>query len=585
MHLWLPTRGADGSTVLFNGWLDDCEDIASILGVGPDNPALLYAAAVARWGSGADSRLNGSYCAIVERADGTLRLARSPWSAPPLHFANDAQRAIVASVPRVLIATGVSNELDPVKLADSLVGNFSDEERGWYLGTHRVPQGAIVHLERGSQRFERWYDPHAVAQVRLGCDQDYVDAARELLQRATRHALKGVTKPAIALSGGLDSALAADEILHQLPSGLRLNSFTFRPDSAWDGLLAPDQMGDEKSFVDAFAAMHPALETAFTRNEGGGFDHRQSELFAAMGIAPSYMPNYYVYHGVWLGARDAGCDWLFDATLGNQTLSNDGRWSYVEHLLHLRWRQLGLTLTSRRGDPRPLWRKVASLSLLPLLPQPWRNPIRRLRHPHLKATNAMATMIAPRHAAAMSVEERARGQGAWHDTAYPRSRREAVSLDYHGADYEAADVHQGFEQIYGLRRRDVMAYRPLIEFCLGLPTGQFVRDGEERWLAKRLAAGRIPENQRLNPRYGRHDVDWHARLGRRRGEMLAEIDRLSESEEVSHLLDYPKMREMLQDWPEETPLDPEDWIPREIAIPRALTTARFIHFVSGRNNI
>ena len=581
----MPAQGPDGSTVLFNGWLDDSEEIAALLGIAPESAALLYAAAVARWGSGADARLSGSYCAVVERMDGTVRLSRSPWSAPPLHFANDRQRAIVSSVPRVLIAAGVASQLDPIKLADSLVGNFSDEQRGWYLGTHRVPQGAIVHLGRGSERFERWYDPHAVAPVRMGCDEDYLDAARELLQRATRQALKGVAKPAVALSGGLDSALAADAILRQLPTGQRLNSFTFRPDSAWDGRLQPDQMGDEKPFVDAFAAMHPALQTSFTRNEGGGFDHRQNELFAAMGIAPSYMPNYYVYHGVWQGARDAGCDWLLDATLGNQTLSNDGRWSYVEHLLRLRWRQLGLTLSSRRGDPRPLWRKFASLSLLPLLPQTWRDPIRRLRHPQLAAMSAMETMIAPRHAVALSVEDRARGQGAWRDSTYPRSRREAVALDYHGADCEANDVHQGFEQIYGLRRRDVMAYRPLIEFCVGLPTGQFVRDGEERWLAKRLAVGRLPESQRLNPRYGRHDVDWHVRLGRRRAELLAEIERLSQGSEVGHLLDYSKMRELLEDWPENTPLERESWMPREIAIPRALTTARFIHFVSGRNDV
>lgn len=571
--------------MLFNGWLDNAQDIAGMLQIDPKAPALVYATAVAKWGAGADRRLHGSYCAIVEQTDGTIRLSRSPWTAPPLHFANDDNRAIVASVPRVLHSAGVADELDPVKLADSLVGNFSDEERGWYRYTYRVPQGSIVYLERGCHRIERWYDPHAVPKIRFARHDDYLDATRELLERATLHALNTVSIPAVALSGGLDSAIVADEILRLLPHGQRLRSFTFRPDAAWDGRLADDQMGDEKPFVDAFAAMHPALDPAFTRNGDGGFDHRQKELFAAMGIAPSYLPNFYVYHGIWQGARDAGCDWLFDATLGNQTLSNDGRWSYVEQLLGFRWRQLAMTLHRRRGDRRPLWRKFASLSLLPLLPQTWRDPIRRLRHPQLRSISAMASMIAPAHAAALDIENRARRAGAWNDATYPRSRHQAVATDYHGADYEVHDVQQGFEQVYGLRRRDVLAYRPLIEFCLGLPTDQFVRDGEERWLAKRLAAGRIPETQRLNPRYGRHDVDWHARLGRRRSELLAEIERLSKSDEVSHLLDYPKMRQMLEDWPDETPLDPEDWMPREIAVPRALTTARFVHFVSGRNDI
>lgn len=571
--------------MLFHGWLDNAAEIAAELEIDPTQPALVYAAAVSRWGDRADARLNGAYCAIVECADKAIRLSRSPWSAPPLHFANDADRAIVASVPRVLLAAGVPSELDPVKLADSLVANFTDEQRGWYVGTNRVPHGAIVYLAAGKFRCNRWYDPHAIAPVRFARDQDYVDAARVMLATATSKALDAAQKPAIALSGGLDSVLVADEVLRQIAPGQRLRSFTFRPDAAWDGHLTPDHYGDDKPFVDAFAALNSALDPAFTRNEGGGFDHRQNEMFAAMGIAPAYMNNYYVYHGVWQGAREAGCDWVFDAAYGNQTLSNDGRWSYVEHLLRLRWRQLVLTLSRRRGDPRPLWRKFASLSLVPLFPMGWRNTIRRLRHPRRAGISTLSAMIAPDYALALDVEGRARRQGAWFDWTYPRSRREAIALDFQKADMESSDIIQGFEQVYGIRSRDVLAYRPLIEFCLGLPTDQFVRDGEERWLAKRLAAGRIPETQRLNPRYGRHDVDWHARLGRRRSELLAEIERLSKSDEVSHLLDYPKMRQMLEDWPVETPLDPEDWMPREIAVPRALTTARFVHFVSGRNDI
>ena len=219
-----------------------------------------------------------------------------------------------------------------------------------------------------------------------------------MLATATSKALDAAQKPAIALSGGLDSVLVADEVLRQIAPGQRLRSFTFRPDAAWDGHLTPDHYGDDKPFVDAFAALNSALDPAFTRNEGGGFDHRQNEMFAAMGIAPAYMNNYYVYHGVWQGAREAGCEWVFDAAYGNQTLSNDGRWSYVEHLLRLRWRQLVLTLSRRRGDPRPLWRKFASLSLVPLFPMGWRNTIRRLRHPRRAGISTLSAMIAPDYA-------------------------------------------------------------------------------------------------------------------------------------------------------------------------------------------
>ena len=582
---WKPAVAPDGARVLFDGWLDDRDDLARQLGIAPASDAELYGAAVARWGDEADARLAGHYAVALAIPGGGIRLSRTPWTAPPIHYANDGARAIVASVPRVLLAAGVSAELDPLKLADSLIGNLHDEERGWYRRASRVPQGSIVHLGPGVRRIVRWYDPHAAKPVRFARDDDYVEAARELLGRAVDNALAGVRSPAIALSGGLDSSLVTSELLPRLGAGRTLRSFTFRPLTTWDGRLNSDEMGDEGPLVEAFAARHPALEPGFTRNEGGGFDTRLRDMFLAMGVAPAHMANYYIYHGVWQGARDAGCDWLLDATLGNQTLSNDGRWSYVEDFLRLRWGQLRQTLARRRGDPRPLWRKLASLSLLPLLPAAWREPLRRVSHPRRRAISAMIGMIRPEFAESFGSMRRAQAMGAWRDATFPRSRRESVALDYIYSDYETSDIHQGFEQVYGLRRRDVTAYRPLVDFCLGLPTRQFVSDGEERWLAKRLALGRLPEAQRLNRRYGRHDPDWHARLGPRRGELLAEIERIAGAPELAEMLDIARMRRALEDWPSETPLDPEEWMPRELGVPRALIAARFVRFVTGRNDL
>lgn len=585
LRAWQPHRGADGTLILFDGWIDDRAELAAQLGLAGAGDAELYAAAVARWADAADARIVGHYAAVLAQPDGSLRLSRSPWSAPPLHYANGAAQAVVASVPRVLLAAGIAAELDPEKFADNLFLNLHDEERGWYRGTARVPQGAIVRLTPGQRTLDRWYDPLALPAVRLANDAAYVDAADALLQRATRNALAGAASPAMALSGGLDSALVAAEVLRQLPAGARLPSFTFRPDAAWDDPLPPDLMGDEGPLVEAFAAMHPALDARFTRNDGIAFDHRLDELFLAIGAAPTHLVNYYVYHGVWQGAREAGSDWLLDATLGNASISNDGRWSYVEFARRGRWRQLHRVLARRRGDPRPLWRKLASLSLLPLLPSRVGRAVRRYRHPGREALNWLASAISPSFACEAGVEARALSLGAVREMTQPRSRAEAIRLEYLLADYESSDIHQGFEQLYGLRRRDVTAYRPLIEFCLGLPTDQLVRDGEERWLAKRLARGRLPEAQRLNPRYGRHDADWRVRLGRRRESLREEVERIAGDPDLAPMFDAARMRRLLDDWPEHTPAAREAWMPREVALPRAILAARFHRFVSGRNAV
>jgi asparagine synthase (glutamine-hydrolysing) len=111
----------------------------------------------------------------------------------------------------------------------------------------------------------------------------------------------------------------------------------------------------------------------------------------------------------------------------------------------------------------------------------------------------------------------------------------------------------------------------------------FLRDGEMRWLAKQLAKGIMPEAQRENRVNGRWDADWHLRIGRRRKQFLAEIDELSCDPRMATMLDLPRLRAALEDWPDKTPSDPQDYFTREFAVPRALLTARFIRHVERRN--
>ena len=66
-----------------------------------------------------------------------------------------------------------------------------------------------------------------------------------------------------------------------------------------------------------------------------------------------------------------------------------------------------------------------------------------------------------------------------------------------------------------------------------------MRDGEPRWLAKQMAKGIMPEEQRENRLNGRWDADWHLRIGRRRKEYLTELERLESDQRFSAMFDVP----------------------------------------------
>lgn len=102
----------ESSTVIY-GWLDNRAEIAARLGL-PDDAAdhVVYDHALRTWDGRADHHLIGSYCAITALPGGTLRLVRSPWSAPPLHFAAHGGLRIASSVLRALFAAGVPRSVD-----------------------------------------------------------------------------------------------------------------------------------------------------------------------------------------------------------------------------------------------------------------------------------------------------------------------------------------------------------------------------------------------------------------------------------------------------------------------------------------
>ena len=583
---WVPIQ-IDGLVVLFAGHIANARSLAAELGLnfpaqshGYD-PARLYGKLLRRSGADCDLRIIGEYAAaVIDPARQTLRLVRSPLRAPPLHFHNAGQRVIASSVLRTILAAGIVPELDPLKLADNAWFNYASDRTSWYAGIAKVPLGTSMEFGPQGVHVQRYYDPLTLPEVRLPRAQDYVEQADALLKEAVAASLNGFSRPAVLLSGGLDSSLVAAKALDILPPAQDLPAFTFVPQSDWDGRVPRGTYGDERPFVDAFAAMHPRIVPHYLENQGLAFDHRMAEMFHLTGIAPINLANYSTYHEPWRAAQQTGCDVLLVPEWGNETFSNAGEWGQLEYFLSGRWGELVAALRTISDDERPLWRRIVGECLLPLLPPRlwrWQRALRGVRD-----TRELASPLRADYVAAHALNTRGDAQGGVLGSAAPRNQRQWLARTLNTAFEDSADVWQGFEQLYGLPMRDPAAYRPLAEFCFGLPTDLYLRHGERRWLAREMARGVLPEAQRSNLRSGRHHADWLAKLAPRRAELRAELERLEQVPELVEMLDFPRLKAALEDWPDQTPIG-EDALALQVAVTRGLTTARFINHVSGRN--
>ncbi|WP_369026382.1 hypothetical protein [Qipengyuania sp. RANM35] len=579
----IATSYATGSA--FCGWIDNAAELAGTLQVAADDPAALYAAAVARWGSDADARVIGCYAAVLVLPDGCLRLSRSPWEAPPLYYHRDANRAVASPLLRVLFAAGAPRELDYERIIDELALDWrSGDEAAWYRGIGMVPLGAIVSLTPSGRETHRWYSPPAPAPDNEFDEDAAVAKAIVLLDEAAGKALAWAAKPALALSGGLDSPLVARALLDRLPQGETLTAITFAPDEEWQGETPPGTMGDETGLVREFVESNPALDWHIADRHPGAFDRRAKEMYAASGVFAQGLSNVGMYHDVYAKARELGCDTLLVADFGNLTFSNEGLEAYTEYVRPGRLRQLQRLLEARSGDPRSLLRKLIALSLLPRAPRWLRSVLRALVHPARRDFAALLSPLSSRGWERQRRQAAARGtEAALEDFTYDLTRWAMIEREWQDADGPARDVDLAFEQLYRIRKRDVCAYRPLAEFCLSLPLRAYAWDGTDRRLARLMGRGRVPEGIRTNILHGQHNVDWHVRMSREREAMRAAFDSARDHGWLAENLDLERLIGMLDTWPEAPDFTIEhDW-PLRTALPRALMAVRFIGTVEGRN--
>ena len=142
--------------------------------------------------------------------------------------------------------------------------------------------------------------------------------------------------------------------------------------------------------------------------------------------------------------------------------------------------------------------------------------------------------------------------------------------------------------LYHIEMRDPFGDRRLMEWCFGVPESQFRRNGVRRWLIKRMMHGVLPDEVLHKRRdVGRVNADWHFRMTKDLDRMKADLTTMAQDRDLARMIDIPRLRALLDDWPEQTVVDSGDdrrfYLPGKI--PMAMQIGRFVQLTKGSNNI
>ena len=584
-----------GRVLLFDGFLNHREELVSALGLTQGEAqriadGALFARAVARWGDAAAERAEGWFTAVLwDPHARVLQAVCSPIMAPPLHFSVDSRRVVVATVPRGIFAWGdVPRRLDDAYFASSLILDYGDPRATFYQGVSSLSPGEMLTVGPRKDAVRRYYDLAERARpVRLPRDEDYVEAAGDLLRGAVRSVLRAPETPAVMMSGGFDStsvAVTALEVLEGCPGAAPLVSFTAVPEPGWDGRVPAGHTGDEGDAVRALARMHPRLDARFVEAAGHSGTDSRIPMFELSEFPVRNPNNGYWVHECLRRAAAAGRRVVLHGTGGGHMFSRSGYGRLSDAFRAGRWWDLW-RMTA--GLPRGRFGRLSPLlrhAVLPNLPEGMHRVLRKVAFGDRGWRGY--SPVHPDYARSAGVDERAREQGFDpYFKKHPLGREAALRAMSGPLLRNARATHRALGGLHGVALRDPLFERRLMEWGCGLPYDQFLREGRSHMLVRRLMKDRLPAEILDGPK-GLQAADWHSRTTRRLPEIRTTLERWRDDPAVAGRLDLDRLLRALDTWPERTPLsarDHPDWLLLR-HLPRALNAGRFIKWVEGGSN-
>jgi asparagine synthase (glutamine-hydrolysing) len=147
----------------------------------------------------------------------------------------------------------------------------------------------------------------------------------------------------------------------------------------------------------------------------------------------------------------------------------------------------------------------------------------------------------------------------------------------------AADGRSALRALTGLDLRDPLADSRLLEFCAAIPGDQFLRNGQTRWLARRVLADRLPPMIIENRRRGAQCPEWFDRLDARRDRIARDIAGLENSPTASRVLDIARLKALTTDWPSDPAQAMRQGDAYRFVLARGAHVGEFIRWVEGAN--
>ncbi len=348
-----------------------------------------------------------------------------------------------------------------------------------------------------------------------------------------------------SLSAGLDSAAVTATAARLCgATGGKVIAFTAVPREDYAGPCPARRIGDEGPLAAATAELYSNIEHVRIR-AGHVSPLADLDRFYHLFDRPTLnLANWAWLSAINAAARERGLTVLLTGQMGNASLSYAGFERLPELLRQGRpveWAREVAALT-RRGTMG--WRGALAQTFGMFVPSwLWQ----RITASRGLSDTLQYTAVRAERLGALERIGRERGL----DFSYRPRRSSFDTRLWMIRRTDFANYNKGTLAGWGIDHRDATADKRLVEFCLSAPIEEFLARGESRLLARRALSDRLPGAVLSERRKGYQAVDWHEGFCAARGEIVAQLERLSQFEPAGQFLDLERLRNLADNWPAE----------------------------------
>jgi asparagine synthase (glutamine-hydrolysing) len=581
-----PLQSESGIVLVGDIRLDNREDLQSVLQVSADRARYLSDADIflrcyERWATDCFERIVGDYAiAVWELRNRRLILARDPFGKRPLYYHRTPSLFAFSSMPKGLHALPeVPYKADETRMAE-FVALMRDATAGSYFeAIDKIGSGCLAVVTASNMAISNHWRPIRRS-LAFRRPIEYAEALRERLDEAVRVRLRGTGDVGTHLSGGYDSAAVAATAARLMTArGGRVHAFTAVPRDGYSGPVPTGRSANEGPLAASVAALYPNMTHTLVRtgvcSPLDGLD-RQFFLYDE--------PVLNLCNMTWIdaindSARNRRLTVMLAGVSGNVTISYAGLELFAELLRNRRyveWIKQAFLFVRKTGN----WKTIASHSLGPWSPA-WLWNLAKRSVGHSPPDVLEYSMLHPQQLTTLNLRKTARQRHV--DLAYrPFKDGAAARLSFLQRG-NPGPLQKGMLAGWRVDLRDPTADRRLVEFCLSVPTEQFLRDGQPRALARLALQDRLPPAVLNAQASGYQAADWHEHLSGIRDALAAEVGKLEVYPPAARTLATGRMRSLLDNWPADGWNEPEVIQQYRFALLRGISAGHFLRR-AGRTN-